>query len=434
MPAVEFISLLESWDVTWLVALQILVFLLLYRAVGSRQSSLVDPFTIPLYFSASAWSTVVFLYMHDLCSARLFFTFVLTGIAFVAGYRQIAPVVPREARPVEPLRQQAPRDQRAFNQMGITVTSVLLATMVVNIALFGLGIQYENRLEIYTESAGLGVLKRISDALLPVTVFFLAYRLTQPSRLGRVLAFLVFVVIGAYTVLDGSKSGLIAIFLIVAAALRWLHSNIDSRVYVVSNRAAGITLALALALAALVVTFQLDAFDDYEKFLSGVGVLFYRVVLAADIYVLGFPGDSIDRITQASMPVVILFSDLLSTMRLASLDVVPIGTELYNYVTPVFELNAGGPNAHLGIYSYYLFGEVLGVIFCWLLGLAIGWVRKLYSYRSTSLVHGACATALMVNTAYVLVDPGYMMHRLTNMLIFLLPLYFLYRSRPAATR
>jgi hypothetical protein len=424
MSALEFIAILSFEDILFLISLQISIFVFLYRIVSTRQASIIDPFSLTLIFVSSGGSTVVFLLLNGLCSVRLFFVFLLTSAAFFVGYVFAAP--PRRNFQLVPY--QRLRDYAAFQLMGLSATILVLVNIIANFSIFGFGIEHENRLEIYVDSAGFGILQRCVDALMPVSIFFLTYVIARNSYKRAILALLVFVLFLIFTVLNGSKSGLISIFLVVVVTLGWLHRHWDRRIPLVSGKAAGTVLCTSLVFALLVLSFQADSFDDYERFFGGLAILFYRVVLAADIYVLGFPNDAIDHIAQASNPLVVLFSDFLSTSRLVSLDIVPIGTQLYNFASPIIELNAGGPNAHLGIYSYYLFGEFISPLFCLIVGMTLGVIRKYYNERNISLLNGACVTAIMLNTMDVLLDPGYIMFRITNLLIFLLPLYFICKT------
>lgn len=411
MPVIEFINALDFWAITRLIIFQLFVFFFLYRVTKTRQPGPIDPFTIALFFCASGWSIVLELYINDLCATHLMITFLAANISFLIGYLLIAPKIDK-IRPAPRLV----KDKR-LAWYGLIVLVIYLAIAILNITLFGFGISHENRLDIYTESNGFGLLKRFLDAFMPGTVFYLVYQINFRKGFIKALAIMVLGFISINTILDGSKSGLVTIFLAFSMSMHWLRmSNLLPTNYV--PRRVWLWALLSMIIAIAVLGIQIGVADDLSRAIDTLYILFFRVLVAGDIFILGFPYNKIDNLLPNQNPIIVLFSDFLSTTRLWSGVITPLGTELVRSVNPDISIISGGPNSHLSIYGYYLFGPFGGTLFAFMAGILFGTVRAGFAKSiGNDLVAGSLMITLLLNTANVLIDPSYTLHRITNIML-----------------
>lgn len=424
MLAWEFIDSLSTLNVASLVLLQVLFFLCLYLLVRNRQSGFLDPFTLTLFFAASSWSTVIFLYATGKCSTRLSISFLLTNLAFMVAYLIVAP----RYRKVGdwPVNSLASGGVEKFNLLGLLLCVVYFSCMSTNILIFGFGIEHETRLDIYTTSQGLGFLKRALDSLMPAVIFYLIVKSHDPSVWVRCVAYLLMGVSFANNILDGSKSGIVQVAFACFVSYAWLRRwGYIKRAAPVSWLRFCALVGGAVAIAGLVLAYQMRTAADMDALKVLGAILSFRLLIAGDVFLLGYPNEVIDKISLAYHPLIILLYDPLSTLRLIKVDVVPLGNQLYNYFLTDRVLEAGGPNSHLSIYSYYLFGDFGGPVLAGLFGVLYGLIRRGVGIaKGGRLVAGTLYVALLCNGSAILIDPSYSIHRMTNIAIFLVPFVF----------
>lgn len=419
MTATEFILNLTFWSIVRLTLVQVIVFFVIYRFVRSRQTSIFDPFSLALFFFSSGWGIVFELILMQQVSTRLVIVFITTNTAFLIGYLAFAPKLSTNHR--------IQTGCQNLTRFGLIATSVYLLATTLNIWLFGFGISHESRLAIYSDSGGFGILKRILDAYMPACIFFLTYIAGTQKSLKKAAAVTLLVTVTINTILDGSKSGLVAIFFAYTISQHWLRASNLIRAPENARRNFAGWLLGAFFIALLVLGFQLRIHEDMSRATDLFAVLFFRLAVAGDIFILGFPRDLIDQVPSPHNPFLVLFSDLLSTLRIWSGNIVPLGTELLYYSAPELGEISGGPNSHISIYVYRLFGEFGGMLAAFIFGSLYGLIRMLYAKSiGNDPVIAAMAITLVLNCANVPIDPSYTMHRLTNILILLTPLVLIF--------
>lgn len=421
MSAIEFMDSLSFAHVMALALLQAAAFFMLYGVAKNRQPGFLDPFTLTIFFSASAWSTVLFLYFTDRCSARLLMSFLLTNVAFFVAYLAAAPRYSRFGGGLPVVG--GPQTTLKFKIFGLIVCSLYFSFMAYNLAVFGFGIQHEARLEIYTNSQGLGILKRGMDALMPAAIFVLVRHALREHHFVKICSYILLLLIFANTVLDGSKSGIVQFALVCVVSVAWFRKwGYLPRVGQFSFVKFVIFAVVAVLVAGAVLAIQMDAYKNFESLRVVGSILLFRLLVAGDIFILAYPNEIIDKIALAYHPLVILFNDPISVFRLMKIEVVPLGNQLYNYFLTDRLVESGGPNSHLAIYSYYLFGDFGGPIFSGIFGLLYGAIRRgVWIAKGGRLVAGAVYVTLLSNASAILIDPSYSVIRLTNILIFLIP-------------
>lgn len=422
MSAIEFMGSLSFSHVMVLALLQAAAFFMLYGVVKNRQPGFLDPFTLTIFFSASAWSTVLFLYFTDRCSERLLASFLLTNATFFIAYLAAAPRYSRFGGRV--LFEGGAQPTLKFKVFGLIICALYFSFMAYNIAVFGFGIQHEARLEIYTNSQGLGILKRGMDALMPAAVFVLMQYALREHHFVKICSYILLLLIFANTVLDGSKSGIVQFALVCVVSVAWFRKwGYLPRTGQFSFVKFLIFAVVAVLFAGVVLAIQMDAYKSFESIRVVGSILLFRLLVAGDIFILAYPNEVIDKIALAYHPLVILFNDPISVFRLMKIEVVPLGNQLYNYFLTDRLVESGGPNSHLAVYSYYLFGDFGAPIFSGIFGLLYGAIRRgVWVAKGGRLVAGAVYVTLLANASAILIDPSYSVIRLTNILIFLIPL------------
>lgn len=422
----DFVDTLTKTDIASLAALQVFFFVASYAVVKNRQWGFLDPFTLTLFFGASSWSIVTFLFTTGRCPPHLFVTFLLTNICFFFAYLMVAPKY-SNASNVRPRDLQDAQTGK-FMWLGASLSFMYLIFLGTNLWTFGFGISHETRLTIYAESQGLGFLKRVLDSLMPAVIFFLVTQTKTGPLRKRIFVYLPMTIIAGNSILDGSKSGIVQVALAVFVSYGWLrHWKYLPAPTSQSWLRLALLMLVALALAATVLWHQIGADLDWPAVETVGSILAFRLLLAGDVFLLGYPNAAVDMVPLTHHPLLILLHDPLSTLRVLRSDVTPLGNQLYNMALIGRELDAGGPNSHLSIYAYYLFGIVGGPILALLFGGLYGLIRRgILLARGGRLVAGTLYVSLLCNGSAILTDPSYSIHRLTNIALILAPIVLVF--------
>jgi hypothetical protein len=432
MSSIEFISNLSYLDALLIFGIQLAIFLAHYSFLKKKQMGFLDPFTLVLFFTASSWAIVIFLFANDLCSFKHIRNFLISNLLFVLGYNYVAPNVKWASKSkITKLP-----DSSIFRYFGFSCAAIFIACLFLNFKLFGFGIIYENRLDIYSDSGGLGFLKRCMDALMPSVIFFYVVqnhivRNKTANLYNNSLKYAMnglIIIIAIFAIFDGSKSGIVSILLAFFLSNSWLKARYGISAFKLTKLQILIFIATSSFLAIMILAYQLQAFDSLDGLQSVVQVLLYRIILGGDIYINAYPNNIIDSIAPQFNSFLVLFNDVLSTLKLIHVDIQSLGSALYNQFVPKELYSSGGPNAQLAIYSYYLFGSLGAPIFSLLLGMLYGLIRAgLFLFNSKNYVSGAFFVTLIANLSGFLTDPSYTMHKLTNIFLIALPLVFFFK-------
>ena len=422
----QFISSLTSIDVATIIFFQFLSFLMIFSLIKRKQVNVIDPLTLNIFLCSSSFSVVGFIYINLGFSNFILFSFIASNIAYFSAYYFFAINKNNLLKTRKYIY--AVSNWKLFERICLHTAILYIIFNILSIYIFGFGLSHDNRQTIYLNSGGLGIIKRVIDATFIPTVLYFTYIFSKNKVNSKRLALLGFSIILIFASLDGSKSGLLYFFITFIMCNQFLKTYGVKTNIIISKFTVLIILSFSVLLAVLVLSIQYNIFNEPERFFDVFSVLLYRIILATDIYVNGFPGDLIDSIKLNTNPFLILFKDVLSFFRFNLGKIEPLGNILANRVGSGPWIDVGGPNAGHSIYGYYLFGTIGAVLFSFIFGIFTGLVRtKLNFAHHHTPVCSLLYFVLFFQLVIFILDPSFMMSRLTNFTFIFLPIYFLNR-------
>ena len=383
-------QLRESAGVISLVFAIVLTLLLYYAVFRFRLSSIFDPLTAVVAFSAVASAFLIVLVSMELvsvakagfvalCLALLYLPLLLFG----SGRQR--------AKPLQ--RVQVPKPGTLFVLLIIHVA--LQAIVYIG---FGIPLLQESRLTAFAAGGGIGVISRLKDGIEFGAIVLAFIALQAPSRRDR-LAYALLISTGISLLLSGSKGAILSLpfgwyLAQVYGTGRWSLPKWSWR-----RRIVLFTALLAVPLAVLLGQSRAQS--------AGLGdvvqALAIRVVAEGDGYAYFLAGDRIDSLATGDLLAVI--RPVLTTLRLAPAE---------SAITPGFEVvrelfgddaGAWGPNTRLPIFILYFYG-VGGLVLAPLFGLLLVWNRRaLLHSAGRSPIRFALLASLYAASARIEVDP-----------------------------
>lgn len=187
-----------------------------------------------------------------------------------------------------------------------------------------------------------------------------------------------------------------------------------------------ILIATSFALVFLNFGFQAREAEDVGRTTYAEGVslpvelLVLRIIGNGDMYYLGLPNDTYFQVVSVHNPLAQLFGPLVGDgvmknffdYNLADSE---IGRQIWLYWYPG-DTVIRGPTSHFELVAYSYFGPLLGGVFCIVLGVSVGWLRRTM-FRSHSLAgwKAALLSALYIRILISLLSPGLSMTYLIDL-------------------
>ena len=241
----------------------------------------------------------------------------------------------------------------------------------------GIPLLAENRLEIFRQGGGFGFISRMFDVLIVIIIYFLldvhrrrGWRWHEWAALG---------LIAAIQVLSGAKSAALSLVFIVS-----LHVFYTGGFG--SGELRSIKLLKQLTIAAvggflIVAQVQMSEVEIGGQSLSLLNQAALRFVNNGDAFLYAYSENLMDRLN-GSNPIGALFREYLAFFRFATPEQLPthIGrqlSQLFNGFDATTQTNA----KH-NIFGYLYFGALGGVMYSFLIGVSIGFLRYKILVRS----------------------------------------------------
>ncbi|HLX55072.1 MAG TPA: hypothetical protein VKR58_14095 [Aquella sp.] len=150
---------------------------------------------------------------------------------------------------------------------------------------------------------------------------------------------------------------------------------------------------------------------------NSLGVFLFRLVSSGDIYYFSYPGHNIEQIKGTS-PFLALFGDIFSTLRIIPREKQPtiLGVQLYR---TFFDSDiTAGPNARHNVFGYVYFGFSGSIIFSYLIGLILSFVRnKLFFTLKKNIVGQLIFMLLYINLVSLETDPPMAFSNVENLVL-----------------
>lgn len=372
------------------VVLSLLINLLLFRRYVY---SLFDPLLFYTILSAMGGSVVLYLYWFDLITPFYFASYLLTQVAFLAGFLLRRPPSPRlDATVPAPRLYSGPL--RALYPLSVVlfVVSQLLVYSVTGIPLF-----LESRLEAFSGGGGYGIFSRIIFVTSNIALVVAVYRLLllRRGRLSRLLDYGVVGFCGLAAILSGSKGALLTLVFSISLALYFVRRfypvrQVEQRM----RRLFFLVVALSFPVAIAAISLQ----SGIDQFGELVAALVTRFLQSGEIYFMVYPDDILARL-QDGNGIVALFYSPLGSMRLVDRENLPVNLGLqafwYHYTLDVIS----GPNARHNVFGLKYFGPVASIVFSFLLGALFSFTRNTLYRRLPATPVGMIGYVLLVSCA-----------------------------------
>jgi oligosaccharide repeat unit polymerase len=295
----------------------------------------------------------VFLYLTGKIPSEYFFYFIIAEILFWIGF-----IIGRRKKPA--IR------SRSFigNEKGIAFFLFLfLFFLYVSFTLItyikqGIPAFMSSRLDVYTDSGGLGILGRFTPFFSTYCIFYSYYIFdTQKSFTLKILAGIVICTAIIFGILSGSRASVLSLVFILFGYFYFFKGKI------LSNKT--ISKLMIIAIIGALVVFS---FTSSGGLPGTINSLLVRIASTGDGYWMSYANDRINQVDITPW-YKYFFSGILGPLRIVSYaEVKPaIGAQLSWLITPELKGIMVGPNARPPILGYIMFGWG-GLLFSFIIG------------------------------------------------------------------
>jgi len=341
----------------------------LYLLLRRHISSLLDPlFFLLVLNEAFCITDVLFMYLYGLIEARYFTHYMLSEAALFLGLLCFRP---RFSRPTPgPLSAEPPAALKTFF---VGAFSLLVGLNLLVYTQRGIPLFLDSRLVVYRAGGGWGLVDRLFDILIPGILYYLLEVLRRRRwRLGEWASLVTLI---AIQILSGAKSSVVTLLYLIGSY--GLHSGVAGSLGARTGRMLK-RLTLAAAASLLLVTFvQTKDVEIGGRQVTAIDQVAARAVSAGDAMIYAYPDRTIDQL-DGSRPVYAVLKEFLAFFRIVAPDDLPkhLGVQITDRFIGLdsnFQTNA----KH-NLFGYLYFGYWGGILFSFLLGISIGWLRYVF--------------------------------------------------------
>jgi hypothetical protein len=289
----------------------------------------------------------------------------------------------------------------------------------------------ESRNEIYRQQ-GWGIVERLMDVLLVVIVYHLIDQLRR--RRWKAADWGVASAVLAIQVLSGAKIAVLQLFFI--AGLESYFNGTARQYFSLRSRFFRISGLVALMGALLVIAIQGSGDSQGDPQLSAVGRLVLRLVASGDAFIYAYPDGYANQLDGSNALGAVL-KDYLTTFRIVSPGSLPVhlGVQIADHFTG--QGDKFQTNAKHNLFGYVYFGFWGSILYSYLVGSSIGWVRYGLCRRlPQSWLGGAVFILMSLGTIYMISEPDDLNYYTIGIIVGLVPLALIgsiiaYAARPA---
>jgi hypothetical protein len=413
-----------EYGLLWILVIGLFYFLIFRKYVYS----IFDPLMLHLLMSAIAYSVVFFLYQFDLINSYYFQSFLFTQLAFIFGFVLVRPVV------IKSINKYDKSDQLAYSTsthyMYYISFFIYISSQVVTYFFSGVPLLMESRLESYSGGSGFGIFGRfvlVSTTIILVIAFYNIFFTKKTNNFFDKLVIFI-VILGA--ILSGGKSALISVYFILFYVIffnfRILNEKIKKIKKTVDKFKWWVMLAMIIIVLGI-INIHLSTRFGSDNTIDPVYVLLMRFVNTADVFFLVYPDGFINNAKEAN-PFLALFSGFFGAFRIFPWESLPdsISLQLYQILhnTDLIE----GPNTRHNVFGLFYFGNILSIIFSFMLGLLVSFTRNKLYFMVDKSVNGMILYILLVaNILAFEVDPVMAVNNYVSIIIVFTPIYLISR-------
>lgn len=396
-----------------LLVFSVIVYIFIFRKV---YISFLDPFIFSVVFSVFGFSVVLFLYLTNNIPEIYLISYLLTQVAFWLGFFSFKQLnkesIQRESSDV------TFDYQLHFIKYFLIFSSIIYILLQVSSYLYvGIPLLMESHVNTYAGS-GLGVLGRFLDVLKIIVIFLLLYRifLTKMTTSFRLFAGFMTITMVAFFLLSGSKAefmliGQILFCVLILNATKLKKQFNDIRKYEKWIFVIGLIFVFA------VIFVQAGAgVNDGD---TPISIFLFRLVSSGDTYYFSYPGGIIERF-DGSSPFMALFGGIFVALRIFPSESMPdsVGYTMFKWF---YTSDATiGPNARHNVFGYVYFGFIGSILFSFIIGFIISYVRnKLFFKLKKNVLGQLLFVFAYVNLAIIETDPPSAISNFENTLLIL---------------
>jgi oligosaccharide repeat unit polymerase len=402
-------------------------FILHYLVFRHQITSILDPYFLAVISSVFCTADVVLLYYTDNISHYVFSSYVLTQGAFFLGLYTIS------FNKILLKLKNGKQPHRNYSH-GKTIIAfyffsfIYLISQILIYVLKGIPLFMQSRLETFADGGGSGVLGRITDvtAIFSLYLFFAVIDLKKFTS-SEIPKYLVLCLIFVTFLLSGSKGSFLVVFSVFWCYIIFAFiKNGDYMIFlrILKTKMKFVVIA-SIAIVSLIIFIQSQSqIENPEERLNPIFALILRFVHSGDVYWYAYPNNVYLKI-DGNRGFAALFNDMLGFLRIYSWTELPeaIGITFKNIHHP--SDIPQGPNARHNVFGLIYYGFFLSIIFSFILGLILGFVRNKLPYLlNANILGGFIFTYLMIKSSSIDSDPMLTITYITN-LVFIFPFIYL---------
>lgn len=388
----DFVLLLnENIFVYFVVFIGILI--TMYPIIRKNTFCFIDPLFYAILTAVFANSIPVFLYVTNCIETKYIVYFLVSEfffwLCFTLSYRKKT-----NANHKFYTIKNEDSILRIINSVFVIL---LIVIIVVQYRRFGFGLFLENRLEVFKDSGGFGVISHIIPSITTFCIFYSYHNLKGASKSANKIGIITLIIIGVYFILSGAKSSFLNF------AFIYFFYSIYFKKEIIPHSFIRNFIIVAVVCALFIFSFN----PMGSGFRGTLFAMAYRVVGNGDIYWYAFPNGMIEDIHPAPW-LIDMFANLLYPLRILNYSdmVAPVGTQLVYDIYPSMEGAAVGANSRTTVWGYAMF-NYCGIIFSVLWGIFLGLLmRKCKGLSSGSILGAFFAYLLYSNCITGITDPG----------------------------
>lgn len=366
--------------------------------------SIFDPLTIQLIGSMFGFSVVFFLFFTSEIDSVYFSHYLFTQVAFYFGFfifnQNISKFNVKEIRL---------KDDLLWLEVSFIIFSVAhICIQLISYKVAGIPLFMHERLSVYGEGGGIGILGRFISMLSWASFFGALSVMNQTTKKSlkfycRIYIFIVFI----FCFLSGSRASFLPLINIY-----FLYCLLSGNKYILKGKELAVIGVLTLFAVALMF---LKTGSANESLIELIG----RIIGYGDVYWAAYPNDYIQDI-DSSKPLQTLFVDVLGTYRIIPWEQLPtpLGVQLHS----IYYGDANmGPNTRHNVYGFAYLGYFISILFSLLLGVVLGYIRNrlLGKIRNAGLV-GMLLAVIYMNIASLEADAPYVIGQINSVILTLI--------------
>lgn len=369
----------------------IIIFLLIFKKYFY---SLLDPFLIFMIFSSSGYALVFILFFYNQINYYYFIHFILTQLALTIGFLSFKPV---NIVNINKKQKTNIKYMNISKNSKIVYFTSIIIYIFLNIFLYikkGIPLFMESRLNATTD--GYGLIASFINTTSIITLSVLSYKYLIKYKYNIIDYIFIFCYL-IFTIFSGSKSLFLDSIFIFFYVTFYCSIKLDYLNYMDRFNKLSVKIFF-IAFITLIFLLLLSHKDEIPLI-----TIFNRVIMTGDVYMMAYVNNNIDKITGNFFNLSLPYK-LIEVFKIDHEE--SIGSQLIKLVYGIESIN--GPNARHNIFGYVSFGYYGSIVFSFLIGLLIGFIRnKFIKYFKINIKSMILYVMILYNVLRIELDFNY---------------------------